>query len=114
MDRKTKVKIGRFQKKTARMVKKLGGMAIGALLLAISYNAFVLPYGLLSGGVGGLSLITKYEFGIPLYEGIFVLNIPIFLWGLKELDRKFMFYSLVGDKHNDTCNPNDKTLYSNT
>ena len=65
-------------------------------LIAISFNAFVIPYGLLSGGVSGLALLGNYIFNIPVYLGIFLLNIPIFLWGLKELDKKFMAFSAVG------------------
>ena len=37
--------------------KKLAAVSFGAMLLAISYNALVIPYGLLSGGIGGISLI---------------------------------------------------------
>lgn len=96
MKRRTKVKIVRVRRVTLGVLKKVAGMIIGALLVAISYNALVMPYGLLAGGVGGLSLIGKYVLDIPLYIGIFILNIPIFAWGLKELDRKFMLYSLVG------------------
>lgn len=96
IERRTKLKMIRMGRSTMSILKKLVGMITGALLIAISYNALIMPYGLLAGGVGGLALIGKYVLDIPLYIGIFVLNIPIFAWGLKELDRKFILYSLAG------------------
>ncbi|MFX4262756.1 YitT family protein [Pelotomaculum propionicicum] len=79
-----------------KIIKKLLGISAGAALIAVAFNAFVIPYGLLSGGVSGLALMGSYLYKFPVYLGIFVLNIPIFLWGLKELQWKLMLYSGVG------------------
>jgi uncharacterized membrane-anchored protein YitT (DUF2179 family) len=68
----------------------------GAMLIAISLNTILIPYGLLAGGITGLSLILFYLFKIPVFLGILVLNIPIFWWGSKEINRSFFFYSLIG------------------
>jgi uncharacterized membrane-anchored protein YitT (DUF2179 family) len=75
---------------------KLLTIIAGAMIMAFSYNAFVIPNGLLSGGVTGIALIGTYLLHIPFYIGILVLNIPIFLLGLKELNWKFILYSLLG------------------
>lgn len=76
--------------------KKLFGISVGSILNAAAFNALYIPFGLVSGGVGGLALIGRYVLDIPLYLGILVLNIPIFIWGLKELNREFIVYSLIG------------------
>ena len=78
------------------VLKKLAAVSIGATLLAITYNALIMPYGLLSGGIAGISLILNYIMGFPVQWGIFLLNIPVFLVGFKELNRSFMLYSMVG------------------
>lgn len=96
MKRKTRVKLLKFQRAFLDIAKRLLVIATGSSLIAISFNAFVIPYGLLSGGISGLALLGNYIFSIPVYLGIFLLNIPIFLWGLKELDRKLMAFSAVG------------------
>lgn len=96
MKRRTLIKLVKARRSSINVLRKVIGMIIGALLVAVSYNALIVPYGLLSGGIGGLSLIGKYVLDIPLYIGIFVLNIPVFAWGLKELDRKLILYSLIG------------------
>lgn len=76
---------------------KLLIIIIGGLLGSIAFNALIIPYGLLSGGVSGLALIITYLFpSVPLYFIILILNIPIFIWGFRELDKKLIFYSLIG------------------
>ncbi|MDD3853616.1 MAG: YitT family protein [Syntrophomonadaceae bacterium] len=96
MERKTRVKLGRLRKASTKTTMQLTGIAIGAALIAISINTFVIPYGLLSGGVSGLALIINYTSGFPAYLGILLLNIPIFLWGFKELDRRLIVFSAAG------------------
>lgn len=96
MKRKTRVKLARFRRTTKKVLIRLAGIAIGAALIAISINTFIIPYGLLSGGVSGLSIMLNYLTGFPVYLGIFFLNLPIFLWGLKELNRQLIIYSATG------------------
>lgn len=68
----------------------------GAFLIAVSLNTLLIPYGLLSGGVTGLALILFYLFKIPVFLSILLLNIPIFWWGAREINREFLLYSLTG------------------
>jgi uncharacterized membrane-anchored protein YitT (DUF2179 family) len=96
MNRITRVKLTRFRRTLKNVLIRLAGIATGAALIAISINAFAIPYGLLSGGVSGLALMVNYLTGFPVYLGIFFLNLPIFLWGLKELDHKLILFSAAG------------------
>ena len=75
---------------------KLFILIVGGVISSIAFNALIVPYGLLTGGVSGFALIINYLAGIPLYLTIIVLNIPLFIWGYRELDRKLVFYSLLG------------------
>ncbi len=94
----TKLKINpiRIFKSIWQFIKKIFPIIIGSVLLAISYNVLVVPYGLLSGGLSGIALIGKYLFNIPLPIGILILNIPVFILGLRELNLSFILYSLIG------------------
>lgn len=96
MKRKTKVRLARLQRSGKKVLIRLAGIATGASLIAISINAFIIPYGLLSGGISGLALMTNYLTGFPVYLGIFLLNLPVFIWGLKELNHQFIIYSAAG------------------
>jgi uncharacterized membrane-anchored protein YitT (DUF2179 family) len=91
-----KEKLLRVKNRTLPIVIRLLTITAGSLITAGAYNALVIPNNLLSGGVSGIALIGKYTVGFPFYLGVFLLNIPIFLIGLKEMDRKFILYSLFG------------------
>lgn len=71
-------------------------VSAGALLMAVSLNTLLIPYGLLSGGVTGLALILFYLLKVPVFLSILLLNVPIFWWGGREINRKFLLYSLTG------------------
>ncbi|TEB04996.1 hypothetical protein Psch_03759 [Pelotomaculum schinkii] len=68
----------------------------GTLLTALSLNFFLIPNSFLAGGVTGLALVFFYLLKIPVYLTIIILNIPIFWWGFKEINRQFLLYSLTG------------------
>lgn len=68
----------------------------GTFIMAFGINAFIIPHKLLSGGIAGLSIILQYLTNIPAGIFVLLLNIPIFLIGMKKVDRNFAFISLVG------------------
>ncbi|HWR62202.1 MAG TPA: YitT family protein [Clostridia bacterium] len=68
----------------------------GAALGGISFNIFLMPHKLLSGGVSGIALILNYIFGFSPGVLVFVFNIPIFLAGYKYVDKEFILLSLIG------------------
>lgn len=96
MNRRTLAKIERTRRDFLSLTKIFFWISVGSVLLAFSYNTFVIPFGLLSGGISGLALMGNYLFNFPVYLGIGLLNLPLFIWGLIELDRRFILYSLVG------------------
>ena len=69
---------------------------LGAAMGGISFNIFLMPHKLLSGGVSGIALIMNYIFGFNPGVLVFVFNIPIFLAGYKYVDKEFIALSLVG------------------
>lgn len=69
---------------------------LGGAFGGISFNAFIMPHKLLSGGVSGIALIINYLTGISPGMLIFILNIPIFLLGYKFVDKEFIVLSLIG------------------
>lgn len=69
---------------------------LGSLISGISFNAFIMPHKLLSGGISGIALITNYLTGINPGVLIFVLNIPIFILGYRFIDKEFIILSLIG------------------
>ncbi len=75
------------------IVRKIFYIIFGNLLCSIAINVFFVPNGLLSTGVGGLSIILNYLMGTPIGFMVFLLNVPLMILGLFKLDKKFMIYT---------------------
>lgn len=71
-------------------------IVLGSAISAVSFNLFIIPNKLLSGGISGIALILNYLFNINTGLMIFIFNIPIFVIGYKFVDKEFVLLSLVG------------------
>lgn len=71
-------------------------IALGASLLGISINTFLLPHHMLSGGISGIAMILHFMFNLPIGGLVALLNVPIFYAAYKFLDRESVFIGLYG------------------
>lgn len=69
---------------------------MGSLVYSIGVNLFIVPHKLLSGGVAGIAIICQYLSRVPSGYFIILINIPIFLIGIKSVDKSFGFFSFIG------------------
>ncbi|WP_281862012.1 YitT family protein [Candidatus Borrelia fainii] len=67
----------------------------GSLLMAISTNILYIPHGLLSGGIAGIALMLHYLLNFNLGLTMFILNIPLFIIGIKFLNITFVIQSWI-------------------
>jgi uncharacterized membrane-anchored protein YitT (DUF2179 family) len=73
-------------------------IAIGAAIMAIGIGVFLVDAKVVPGGVSGLSMAVYYLTGgaFPIGVTIWLLNIPLFIWGVKELGTQFGARTFVG------------------
>jgi len=71
-------------------------IALGCAACGAAVNLFYVPNNLLSGGVGGVSLILYFALGAPLGITIILLNVPLFLFAYRLMDRHYTIVSLYG------------------
>jgi len=71
-------------------------IACASLFSSIAINMFIVPHRLLSGGISGIALITQYLSNIPAGLIIILLNIPLLILSLKELDKEFTILTITG------------------
>ncbi len=71
-------------------------IALGAILMAIGLELFLVPNQILDGGVVGVSIILSHLTGVRLGIFIFVLNIPFFFLGYKQIGKTFALSTLFG------------------
>ncbi|MEH7414372.1 YitT family protein [Neobacillus drentensis] len=69
---------------------------IGAAIIAITFNVFLLPNQVASGGVSGISTILKGVFGWEPAYVQWAFNIPLFIAGVFFLGKQFGVKTLAG------------------
>lgn len=68
---------------------------LGDLICSFAVVKFLVPAGLLSGGLGGIGLMIEYLTGLPTGVSVFVLNLPMMIVGAFFLNKKFMTYAFL-------------------
>jgi len=68
----------------------------GVIILAISYNVFILPNNFVYGGVGGIAIIIKKLFGLDPATFIFIASIVLLLISFVTLGKTKTLGSVVG------------------
>ena len=72
-------------------------IALGSAIYALGFDLFFSPNGLNAGGVTGLAMVFKKLTGLGSIGVLaIIMNVPLFLLGLKRLGGKFFFGSLLG------------------
>ena len=77
-------------------IKRVLMVTLGCALCSATINMFYLPNNLLAGGVSGLSLICYFVLDANLSITNIIINIPLFLFGYRMMDRGYMLISLYG------------------
>ena len=86
--------------------KKYAIVCVSAFLFAVSVNMFIVPLGLYSSGVLGISQVTRSVlislFGSSLPHHIdiagminFIVNIPLFIMAFRTISKNFFFKTLL-------------------
>ena len=63
--------------------------------MSLSVNFFLLPNMITTGGVTGIGTIIYYLYNINISITMLVLNIPLYIVGIKVLGFKFTFRSII-------------------
>ena len=86
-----------MSKQTIRVIKRVSYTILGAFLMALAAYFFLFQANIASGGVGGMSLIIHNAFpAISIGYMTTILNIILFVLGIKILGREFDVFTLVG------------------
>jgi uncharacterized membrane-anchored protein YitT (DUF2179 family) len=71
-------------------------LVAGCAIMGLAYALFLIPHHFVPGGVSGIAIIANYFAGLPVGALIIVLNVPIFLLGLRTMGKKYVLNSLAG------------------
>lgn len=62
---------------------------LGAYLISLAINMFLLPHKMATGGASGIGTVLYYVLNIPVGYTVLVLNIPLFIISIKKIGLKF-------------------------
>ncbi len=70
-------------------------MTIGIFSAAFGLEGFLIPNGLIDGGVTGISLLTSRETGISLPLLLIIINLPFVIMGWHQISNIFAIKSII-------------------
>jgi uncharacterized membrane-anchored protein YitT (DUF2179 family) len=81
----------KLKKSTIRIVRDYILIGIGTAIMALGIGIFLTDAKVVPGGVSGLSIVIYYmtDGAIPIGLLMWIFNIPLFIWGMKELGKSF-------------------------
>lgn len=86
---------GRRNKKF-RLLERTILVIIGAIIMAIGLELFLIPNNIMDGGIVGISIILSHLVHIPTGVFIFFLNIPFMYIGYKQIGKTFALTTGLG------------------
>lgn len=84
------------KKRIRKEIINFVGITFSSLFFAAGYAWFLLPYNMAPGGVGGISQILKFLFGMPNGISMILINIPLFVLSFIFIGRSFGSKSIYG------------------
>ncbi|MFC0476603.1 YitT family protein [Robertmurraya beringensis] len=79
-----------------RIVQRGVFITIGALLMAVGLEIFLIPNQVIDGGVTGVSIMLSHITGIKLGIFLFILNLPFVYLGYKQFGKTFAISTIYG------------------
>ena len=70
-------------------------IASGAMIYALSVAMFTSPNNIAPGGLTGVATMLNFLFALPIGTLIFVMNIPLFIWGAIENGLGFLTKTII-------------------
>jgi uncharacterized membrane-anchored protein YitT (DUF2179 family) len=96
IDQLQQVKIKHKKIPLKEVVKRAFLITIGAMIMAVGLEIFLVPNQVIDGGIVGVSIMLSHITGVKLGLFIFILNIPFFFIGYKQIGKTFAFSTLYG------------------
>lgn len=93
--------LGKSKRKHKKMmvqkaIKRALLITIGSVLMAVGLEIFLVPNSVIDGGIVGIAIILSHLFQIKLGLLLFLLNLPFFFVGYKQIGKTFAISTIYG------------------
>jgi uncharacterized membrane-anchored protein YitT (DUF2179 family) len=79
-----------------KLIRRIVFIFLGASLVSVGLEIFLVPNHIIDGGIVGISIITSHLSGFPLGIFLTLLNLPFLLLGYKQIGKTFALSTLFG------------------
>ncbi len=79
-----------------KILKRTIFMFLGAALVSVGLEIFLVPNQVIDGGIVGISIILAHLLKIKLGFLLFILNLPFLFVGYKQIGKTFAISTLFG------------------
>ncbi|WP_047151109.1 YitT family protein [Aneurinibacillus tyrosinisolvens] len=79
-----------------KLAKRILFIFLGAALVSVGLEIFLVPNHIIDGGIVGISIILSHLTGMQLGIFLFLLNLPFLLLGYKQMGKTFALSTLFG------------------
>ncbi|MEC0170581.1 YitT family protein [Paenibacillus graminis] len=80
--------------KRAKLIQRIVMMVLGAAMMSVALEIFLVPNQLIDGGITGISIMISHIFHIPLGIILTLLNLPFLVIGYKQIGKTFALSTL--------------------
>ncbi|MGD8189935.1 YitT family protein [Brevibacillus ginsengisoli] len=77
-----------------KLAKRIIAIFLGASLVSVGLEIFLVPNHIIDGGIVGISIILSHLSGLALGIFLFLLNLPFLLIGYKQIGKTFALSTL--------------------
>lgn len=81
---------------TAKFLTRILFLVIGAGLVSVGLEIFLVPNAIIDGGITGISIMASHLTGLPLGLFLFFFNLPFLFLGYKQIGKTFALSTLFG------------------
>lgn len=85
-----------MRRQATRLLLDILLITSGSVLMALAYTLFLIPHRIVPGGAGGVAMILNHFFRTPVGLVIVVLNVPLFIIGIRVLGKSYGVKSVLG------------------
>lgn len=84
------------QRSIGNVMLRSAFIVIGALIVSVALELFLVPNLITDGGITGISVMTSYLSGLPLGIFLFIINLPFLIVGYRMIGKTFAISTLLG------------------
>ncbi|MBP1907616.1 YitT family protein [Paenibacillus turicensis] len=84
------------QRSIGNVMLRSAFIVIGALIVSVALELFLVPNQITDGGITGISVMTSYLSGLPLGIFLFIINLPFLIVGYRMIGKTFAISTLLG------------------